>query len=81
MRLDTAEKHLGVRSGKREMKVETADEQCSTDIWKQIANSESSVEEPEIEMDLRVEGVPEDVILKDEERMEEIDEKLQKLVI
>ena len=36
---------------------------------------------PEFEIDLRVEGVPDDVILKDEERMEEINEKLEKLEI
>ena len=36
---------------------------------------------PDFEIDLRVEGVPDDVILKDEERMEEINEKLEKLEI
>ena len=48
---------LGRRASARTvgMKVETTDEQCSTGIWQQMANTGSSVEEkPEFEMDLRV---------------------------
>ena len=36
---------------------------------------------PEFEIDLRVEGVPQDAILKDEEQMKETNKKLVKLKI
>ena len=79
MRLETEAKHLGVRSGKK-IKVETTDNQCSAGVRKQMQNTESSDEEkPRFEIDLRVEGVLEDVILKDEEQMKEVNEKLEKL--
>ena len=60
--------------------VETTDNQCATGVWKQMQNTESADEEkPRFEINLQVEGVLEDVILKDEERMKEINEKLEKL--
>ena len=57
--------------------VETTDNQCATGVWKQMQNTESADEEkPRFEIDLQVEGVLEDVILIDEERMKEINEKV-----
>ena len=45
-------------------------------------NSVSPVDKkPEFEIDLRVEGVPQDAILKDEEQMKETNKKLEKLKI
>ena len=55
----------------REIQRETTDEQCPTGVWKQITNTRSSVEEkPKFEIDLLVEGVLEDVILKHEGEVE-----------
>ena len=43
-------------------------------MWKQMRSAESLVEkgEPELKVDLRIEGIAQDVILKYEERMEKI---------
>ena len=40
-------------------------------IWKQMRGAESTVEkeEPELKVDLGIEGIAQDVIVKDEERM------------
>ena len=64
-----------------EIKNDTTDDQCSTSNWKQMQDTESSVEEkPKLEIDLRVERVLQDAILKDEEQMEEVSEKLEKSI-
>ena len=48
-----------------ENKGHTLETQFSTGIWKQMRDTASSVEErPEFEIDLRVEGVSQDAILK-----------------
>ena len=45
-----------------------------------MRDTESSVKErPKFEIDLRVAGVPQDAILKDEEQMKEINSTLEKL--
>ena len=45
-----------------------------------MRDTEVSVQqEPKFKVDLRVEGVPEDVIVKDEERMKQINETVEKL--
>ena len=63
-----------------EIKGNTTDTQFSTSIWKQMRDTEALVDEkPEFEIDLRVEGVPQGAILKHEEQMKEISEKLKKL--
>ena len=43
-------------------------------IWKQKRSAESPVEKkaPEFKVDLRIEGIAQDVIQKDEERMDKI---------
>ena len=50
-------------------------------IWKQMRSAESLVEkeEPEFKVDLRIEGIAQDVILKDEERMGNIQEVVDNL--
>ena len=49
-------------------------------IKKLYARNESTVEkEPESKVDLRIEGIAHDVILKDEERMSKIQEVVGKL--
>ena len=56
------------------MKVDASEEQCSSN--RQEANTEPYVEtKPEFEIDLRIEEVPDEVVLKDEKRMEELDGK------
>ena len=49
-------------------------------IWKQLRDTASSLEErPKFEIDLRVDGVSQDAILKHKEQMKEINETLEKL--
>ena len=54
-----------------EMKIETLEEQCSSSSWQQQANSDI----PDFEIDLRIEGVPGDIVQKDEKRINENLEK------
>ena len=55
------------------MKIETLEEQCSSSSWQQQANSDS----PDFEIDLRIEGVPGDIVQKDENRINENLENLR----
>ena len=55
------------------MKIETLEEQCSSSSWQQQANSHI----PDFEIDLRIEGVPGDLVQKDEKRINENLEKLR----
>ena len=50
-------------------------------VWKQMRSAASLVEseEPEFKVDLRIEGIAQDVILKYEERMVKIHEMVDKL--
>ena len=67
-----------VKNGDGEIKDDTTDNQCSTSTWKQVQDTESSVEEKyQIEINLR--GGPQDAILKDEEQMKEVNQKVEKL--
>ena len=50
------------------MKIETLDEQCSISNWKQLQNTGV----PEFEIDLRVPGVPEEMVQQDKNKMKEI---------
>ena len=56
------------------MKIEPLDEQCSTRDWKQSQNTGVF----EFEIDLRVPGVPEEMVQQDEYKMKEIGESLKK---
>ena len=61
-------------------KGDTTDNQYSSSICERMRDTEVSVEQkPKFKADLRVEGVPEDVILKDEEPMKQINETVEKL--
>ena len=47
-----------------------------------MRDTEHSVQkQPELEIDLRIDGVPQDAIFEDEMQMKEINEKLEKLNI
>ena len=55
-------------------------ESASSSVWKQMRDTESSVNErPKFEIDLREVGVPHGAILNDEEQMKEINTTLEKL--
>ena len=59
---------------------DTTDNECSSSIWKRMRDTAVPVEQkPNFKVHLRVEGVPEDVILKDEEQMKQINETVEKL--
>ena len=59
---------------------DTTDNECSSSIWKRMRDTAVLVEQkPNFKVHLRVEGVPEDVILKDEEQMKQINETVEKL--
>ena len=69
---------MKIEDGK--IKNDTTENQCSTITWIQMQDTESSIEEkPKIKIDLRVEEVRQDAILKDEEHMKEVNENLGKL--
>ena len=58
---------------------DTTDNQCSSSIWKRMRDTALPVEQkPNFKVDLR-EGVPEDVILEDEEQMKQINDTVEKL--
>ena len=60
--------------------VDETDNQCLTCTRKLERNTGHSVQEqPTFEIDLRLEGVPQDAIFESEEKMKEINEKLVKL--
>ena len=66
------------QSGKRTVRGNTMDDQTST--RRLVRNSVSPVDKkPQFEIDLRGEGVSQDAILQDEAKMNEINEKLEKL--
>ena len=68
------------RTGIRDVGGNTTDDQTST--RKLVQNSVSLVHKnPQFEIDLRVEGVSQDAILQDEEKMNETNEELEKLRI
>ena len=61
-------------------KGDTTDNHYSSSIWEQMRDIGVPVEQkPKFKVDLRVEGVLEDVILKDEEQMKQINETVEKL--
>ena len=63
-------------------KGDTMDTQFSSSIWKQMRDTASSVQEtPKFGIGLRVEGVFQDAILRDEEQMKAINETVEKLKI
>ena len=65
-------------SGKeKEMKIETFEEQCSSSSWQQQAN----IDIRDFEIDLQIEAVPDDIVQKDEKRMQEINDNMSKLRI
>ena len=69
-----------MRLKEEENLVDERDTQCLTGTRKLERNTEHSVQEqPTFEMDLRIEGVPQDAIFEDEEQLKEINEKLEKL--
>ena len=75
-----------VQDQEKKIKIETTDNQCSTDVWKQMKDTNQNQRHLHrnhllkknliSKSSLRVEGVPDEVILKDEEHMKEINEKL-----
>ena len=66
------------QSGIRDVRGNTTDDQTST--RKLVRDSEPVVEKkPHFEIDLRVEGVSQDAILQDEEKMKEICKKVGKV--
>ena len=57
----------------RVSKGDTTDNQCSSSIWNRMRDTAVPVEQkPNFKVDLRVEGIPKDVILKDEEQTKQI---------
>ena len=69
-----------VQNADVENRSDTTDKLCSPSIWKQMRDTESSVEgRPKFEIDLRVEEVPQDAIFKDEEQMKEMEKTFEKL--
>ena len=61
-------------------KDDTTDAQCSTSVGQLSRDTETPVaQKPKFEIDLRVEGVPQNVISKDEEQMKEINKTSEKL--
>ena len=68
------------QSGTRDVRGYTTDDQTST--RRLVRDLEPAVEKkPQFEIDLGVEGVFQDAILQDEEKMKEIHKKLEKLRI
>ena len=55
----------------KQMKMETLEEQCSLSSWQEQANTDIS----DSEIDLRIQGVPDDIVQQDENRMKEIDKR------
>ena len=53
-----------------------ADTQFSSSTGKQMRDTDVPVEQPDVEIDLRTDGIHQDAILNDEEQMEEIDDKV-----
>ena len=69
-----------IQSGTRGVRGSTTDDQTGT--RRLVRDLELAVEKkPHFEIDLRVEGVSQDAILQDEEKMKEINKKLEKLKI
>ena len=68
------------QTGKRDVRGNTTDDQTS--FRKLVPDFVSAVEtERKFEIDLRVERVPQDAVLKDEEQMKEVSKKLEMLRI
>ena len=71
-----------VETENRDVKGNTTEDPGSSGFRKLERNSVSPVDKkPKFEIDLRLEGVPQDAILKDEEQLKEINQKLEKLKI
>ena len=63
------------QTGTRDVRGYTTDDQPGT--RRLVRDSESDVEKkPQFEIDLRVEGVSQDAILQDEEKIKEVNEKV-----
>ena len=77
---DSTRKLVTGQSGIKDVRGYTTDDPTST--RKFVRDSESVVDKkPQFEIDLRVEGVSQDTILQDEEKMKEINKKLERLRI
>ena len=66
------------RGGSRN-KGDTTVAQLSSGIWKQMRDLEKVVKPSEIEIDLRMDGIPQEAILRDKQHMKEICDKVEEL--
>ena len=70
--MERLERYPDVRTGKREDD-RNIGEQCSSSSWQQHSNTDTSY----FEIDLRIQGVPDDIVQQDANRMKKTNEKLK----
>ena len=57
----------------------TAGTQCPTSTWQQVRGTDGPVDEPNVDIDLRTDGITQEAILNDKEHMKEIHDKVERL--
>ena len=70
--IERLERYPDVRTGKRDDD-RNIGEQCSSSSWQQHSNTDTSY----FEIDLRIQGVPDDIVQQDANRMKKTNEKLK----